>query len=617
MSDHWIDRYAESTAPKAPAAMASDAVPEDMMASDAVPEDQVYDVSEYAPPADESRGQKLKRLFTSSVKEAKQTPGDITPTVRGATLDPALSAVTGVGSSILGGLAGAAAVPVRTAYGLMTGESVPQALSSGMEVGSKTVRKIQDVGTYQPKGTAGKLVNELMGTPLSLASEVGGNVAGSLGANVGPKTEAAFRTVGEAAPEAAAAMLGYRGAKSAIKDTKTPLLPRSKREESAIRAQDLGYVLPVSEADPTLLNRFITGYGGKLQTQQSASIKNQPVTNSLAKKAVGVSEGVDLSYDVLKAVREKAGKSYQAVKDSKEPIYSNNQYVKAIDDLSQDWNAAERDFPELAKNRSEIGDLQTMMKKAYVSPTGAIEMVKNLRGDATANLKNFTDNQKVALGRAQRKAANALDQLIEDNLQHSAVTEAQAALPVGNPLRGMTPEEVLKLDAKTLPPEITNHPKMKLVNEYKKARQVIAKTHDIEAALNDSTGNVNAVYLGKILQKGKLSGELKDIAEFASSFKKAAQTPEAIGAHPGISPLDVAVAGIEGGTALAAGKPGLAAGLVGATLGRPAVRAFGLSDLYQKSGGAARRFGVNRGKIAAKATPLGMAGSQSAQEGQE
>lgn len=474
----------------------------------------------------------------------KRTGGYVEKAAKGVT-ETGLGMATGALSSALGGIGGLA----RTAGGyLLTEESLSEAAQKGAEVSRGT----QEAMTYQPRSKEGQTVMGAVSYPMEAASKFTGKVGGTIGKAVaGEKGEAAGTSIGEALPAIAATALPLKGVVKRGKAPVKELPPVTAKERQAVVAQEKGYVLPVSEANPTLLNKFVTGWGGKIQTQQAASIKNQPVTNSLAKRALGIAEDQTLSADLLETVRANAGRSYRAVKESGVPIRLNKKFTQSLDDLSKDWRTAEKEYPELAKNKSEINDLKKMLKKKSVSPTAAIEMVKDLRASAKNNFRAFTDPSKVALARAQRGAADALDILIEDNLGKSGKAE--------------------------------------LVGNYKKARELIAKTYDVEAALSEATGNVNAIYLGKLLKKRPLTGELRDIARFAQTFEKSAKTPESIGAHPGISPLDIAVAGIEAVPALAAGRPGIAAGAIGAALGRPAARTFGLSDYYQRRGGSATR----------------------------
>lgn len=577
--DDWIKEYADPAPtkteqkPKVVNNATSKALSEDTgwLSAHATPVDAEYDISEYAPPANETHAQRLKREALA----ANPSPGR----AQVGLAEAGLSTLTGAASSATGGLAGMG----RTAYGLAKGEGLDEAVSRGAGVS----QKVQRAGTYQPRTSSGKLINDLVATPMELAGEYGGKVGGAVGALPGAiagdeamakRGEAIGESVGEALPAAGATL---RGGVQAFKQARAPMTtlpPKNKMEAAAMEAQDLGMALPPSQANPSLINRFVTGYGGKIQTDQAASIKNQPRENGIIKKGLGMDPETDISYDSLAAIRKEDGGAYQAIKNTKEPIYSNGAYEERINNLTKDWQAAERDFPEIAQGKTSIVELQKMMLKKEVSPTGAIEMVKELRSSAKTNLKSWDDPAKQALGKAQRQAADALDKLVEDNLKENTLV-------------------------------IQENPD--LVANYRAARKRIAMTYDIEAALNDTTGNVDMAKLAKLLKDQKLSGYLKDVAEFAKAFPKNAQLPERIGTHPGISPLDVATAGIE---TAAAPTPARAAGVVGAVLGRPIARSIGLSDWYQRGPGNARRPDMTNRKAARKALAAGYAGEEAAQE---
>lgn len=349
------------------------------------------------------------------------------------------------------------------------------------------------------------------------------------GAVAGAATQGAFNVGGKILHGAAASNV----AKTAARKTEDAVKNEVIRE-----AKEVGYVLPPSQAKPSLLNRFLEGVSGKIQTAQKASIKNQDVTNDLVRKALGLNGDAPITPGVLAQVREQAGDAYQAIKDIGKPLVSTRNYRQTLAKIGSEWNAASKEFPNLVKDK-EIKELVGDLNKKYISPEGAVEMIKKLRFDASANIKNSDDSVKMALGFAQKKAANALEDLIESNLQKSG----QGGL----------------------------------VSQFRKSRELIAKAHAVEDALNESTGNVSARYLGKLLDKGvPLTGELRTAARFAKTFEKAAQDVEKVGSLPGFSPLDVAAGGI---ASAASGNPALLA----AVAGRPAIRSVILSKPYQNA----------------------------------
>jgi len=112
-----------------------------------------------------------------------------------------------------------------------------------------------------------------------------------------------------------------------------------------------------------------------------------------------------------------------------------------------------------------------------------------------------------------------------------------------------------------------------LMERLRAGRATIAKTYEVEKALD--IGDVSARAIGKSFDKApqKYTGGLRQIGEFSSAYPKATQdmmgkTP------PGVSPLDYAAGGMMGASA---GNYGL----LGTVLGRPLARGMILSDPYQ------------------------------------
>lgn len=305
--------------------------------------------------------------------------------------------------------------------------------------------------------------------------------------------------------------------------------------QAAAAGQKEGYVVPPTQVEPTLGNRLMEGMAGKLTTAQNASARNQPITNRLAMKAIGADE---LTPEALAAVRARANAAYDALGQAG-TFTADLPFRAQLAKLGSGSKQMQADFPELM--RSDVdGLLQSFAGKEGFNAQSGIEAIKRLRADARANKLARDNPDRQALGSVQNKISGALEDLIDRNLKRS-----------GND---------------------------QLLNDYRNARQTLAKVYDVEAALNPMTGTVDAAKLAQILKKGRpLSGELKQAAEFASAFPKAVQTPERMGSLPQTSPLDwTAALGIGAATG---GSPLAAAGLVA----RPLARAATLSGPVQRS----------------------------------
>lgn len=296
-------------------------------------------------------------------------------------------------------------------------------------------------------------------------------------------------------------------------------------------ARTAGYVIPPTQARPSLANRALEGFAGKITTAQNASAKNQPITNELARKAIGAA---DLSEAGIAQVRQKANQAYDALGQVGK-FRADAGFGQALDNAAATSAAMRQNFPELVNTK--VDDLIAGLKsRPEFDAQPTIEAIKQFRADSATN-KIALDPAQKALGRAQGKIAGALEDLIERNLQAG-----------GNP---------------------------HLLEAYRGARQTLAKTYQVEKALNKTTGNVDGGKLAQMMQKGKpMTGDLRTIADFAARFPKANQTVERMGSLPGVSPLDF---GAMATTSAVTGNPLMMAGV----LARPAARGLALSGPVQ------------------------------------
>lgn len=331
------------------------------------------------------------------------------------------------------------------------------------------------------------------------------------------------------------------------------------RDATLAAGQSAGYVVPPSTVNPSSwIAQRLESLGGKAATGQEASLRNQDVTNALVRKSLGLADDAPITQDALNAIRSQQGQAYEAIKALPSKFKSDAQYQHDIATLGNDFSSAAAEFPEVASN-SGIQALQSGLAKDEISPTAAIEMIKKLRSDATGNFKALGDPAKTALAGAQKDAATALENLVERNL-----------------LAHDTANFALNKSGANLP---TDH--LGLIDNFRNARQMIAKTYDVEKALNTSTGQVDARTLAGLMNKGSpLTGDLATAARFADAFpqftREASRVPT-----PGVSALEpMAALALGLGGHMAAGPAGIAAAALPYV--RPAARSTLLSDAAQR-----------------------------------
>lgn len=277
----------------------------------------------------------------------------------------------------------------------------------------------------------------------------------------------------------------------------------AEQQRNAVRdatlkdARDSGYVVPPSQTGGGFMENRLESLAGKAAINQEAVIRNQQVTNNLARKAIGLPENAPITERALAARREEFSIPYQRV--------------------------------------------------AAISPLAAqaLQKLREYRNEATAHWRHY-------------------DISADPKAQKEAIQFGQKA---------ETAERYLDSVARA-------YGKPELMNELRVARANIAKTYDIERALNLGDGNVDARVLGRALDKGKpLSGGLATAARFAEAFPQVARA-SAGSPPPGVSamePMGAAALGMGGYATM--GLPGLAAGAI--PFLRPAARSALLSDFYQ------------------------------------
>lgn len=292
-------------------------------------------------------------------------------------------------------------------------------------------------------------------------------IGGVLGAGTQYAASTGARKIGEAAAkrEAEAKALQSRNA---------------VRDETIRMGQEAGYAVPPSAVNkPSFIGGRLESLAGKAALGQDASIRNQQVTDSLARKAAGLGEDQAITAEALRAGRKQAAAPY-----------------REISALS----------PRAASN---------------------LEAAQAARAESKLQWKHYNRSAEPT---AYQKATSADKQmkLMLDSIDQ----QAQSA---GRP---------------------------ELIEQLKQARIQIAKSHQVQGALNRGTGNVDASVIGRALDSGApLSGELATIGRYQQAFpqftREASKVPS-----PQIGKTELLASALLGSGGAALGGPaGALAGL--------------------------------------------------------
>jgi hypothetical protein len=358
--------------------------------------------------------------------------------------------VGGVLGNTLARIPGAATAMPGVINALRTG-----GMTTGQNVAPGAVNALRDLGTRA----------------------IGGAVTGGASAGlVDPEKAGAGAAVGGVLP---VALKGAGLAGNALgRVLRGPEVPQSVLQ-GAQAAREAGLVIPPTQVKPSLSNRLLEGFSGKITTAQNASAKNQPVINDLIATELGLPAGQQVTPQALNSVREEAGKAYQA--------------------LAQ--------LPP----REAVSGSTVMNQKAVAgfSPKRALQELRQARNDATAWYAAYARSASPD-DQSKAKAAASIAAKLETQFEEYAKSLGREDLVPAM-------QEARKLIAKTysaekaMNPTTGNFDARKLADQLKKGKP--------------------------------LSGGLRTAGEFAQQFPKAAQAIEGMGSLPQTSPLDWAVGG--------------------------------------------------------------------------
>jgi hypothetical protein len=274
--------------------------------------------------------------------------------------------------------------------------------------------------------------------------------------------------------------------------------PATPAQQTFAEGRGQGYVLPPASIRQDAPAQIIEGFGGKRLTGEIASQRNQDITNRLAARAVGLSENQPLTAGSLKAVRNEAGEVYAQIRDSGR-IAADQEYKRDLAGVAQEIADISEDFKGANIGaRQEIMDMVKSLNQEEFGANAAVTYLRKLRDTSVRNMK-AQEPERNDLGLAQRKAAVALENAIMRHLRSTG--------------------------------------KEDLASQFSQARTTIAKAHDIEAATDFASGNVDAAKFARLLSKGEpLSGELELIGRMGAAFPQATRAPRS---SVGVSALDI------------------------------------------------------------------------------
>jgi hypothetical protein len=266
----------------------------------------------------------------------------------------------------------------------------------------------------------------------------------------------------------------------------------SVRDSAVAASREAGYKTVPSESGGNLAGRIVEGLTGKEKAAQLAAVQNQPITDALARKALGLADDVPLSKETMRTVRADAAKAgYDPVRNVPE-IQTDGAYQDAVGKLTSRADNAAKDFGALVE--SDVKPLADGLKqiKAF-SGDSAVDAISIFR-EKSSDL--YAQGNKT-LGKAYREAAEAIEGQVERSISGGQGRQ-------GGWL------------------------------EFRAARTKMAQSFDLEKALREGQGTIDARVIGRLYGKNpeRMSGELETIGKAASAMPGVMGVPKAGWSNP-------------------------------------------------------------------------------------
>jgi hypothetical protein len=316
------------------------------------------------------------------------------------------------------------------------------------------------------------------------------------------------------------------------------------RDATLREGQAQGFVVTPGSVTPTVGNILLERIGGKTRVEQLAGVRNQQVTDSLARRAIGLPDDAPLTRDAMRDIRAQEYAAGYAPLANIGRVVADADFKKALQDVTDAFTGASKSFKGAAPQ-----DVQKLVKPYNVGDFDAADAIAATR-TLRENARNNFQKGEGALARAQIAVSNALEAQLERSLEAAR----------RDPFSGTDPQAT------------------QLLENFRNSRKRMAVSHAVEDAIVEGTGSVDARKLASDFQKGKLlTGELETAAKFANTFRRVVTTPGAVGtpAAQTFGGMGIGTRGMIGGAAGGA----FGGGLGGVALGTAAAVAPELVSL--------------------------------------
>lgn len=311
--------------------------------------------------------------------------------------------------------------------------------------------------------------------------------------------------------------------------TPKPAAPLTRTQDIASNAVREGYVMSPTSLSPTVGRGALEKSMGKSDFAATASVKNVDLATNQAKSVIGLSPDQQLTSDAFRTYRQAQGNAYQTLRGF--DYKTDRQFVQNLTDEIQNLRSLTTTQPEQINTLRQIA-------KTNIKGDDLVNNIIDLRDAGNKNIKS-SDAALNRLGRTQLKAAKELEDVADRFLTNA-----------GNP---------------------------DLVNQFRQARQNIAKSYTVEGAFDAASNRIDPRKLASEARKDQpIPNELRTVA-LAANEAPSLFTPQRNwfgGRSPGVADV---VTGV--GAGLLTANPLVAT----AAVARPTIREILTSGPAQRA----------------------------------
>ena len=406
------------------------------------------------------------QTFAPTPQPKKQEPSGILGPIRGA-IEAGAGLVTNVVTAPI--------VEGAKIYGALTSGKfgTPEGIRAGEEFGSQFQRNF-----YQPRTEEGQRYLQNIGEAASKTGMQG--VPLPMLADLSRGVSAATRAAPLSEQVSTAAKMPFdkqiqakRERLSAESYAKAPEL------DAIAEAQRLKLVIDPRKIDPSSIAARGYSLAAGPRGPEAMVTANSPRVTEIAKNELGIDPTTSLTSEAYKQARAKLAAPYDEVRKLPTMV-ADETTIKNLNDLRRNENLL-GDKGAAKKVNKEIDKAIANMQQGLTG-NDLLDSVRNLRAEAKQLYKNPSAKPKdIAAADANLAIANQLETMIESN--------------------------------------ITNP---KLLEQFRDARQKMARTYAYEEATNFNTGKVDVTKLARITAKDNaLTGDIASVGKIAGNFPEA------------------------------------------------------------------------------------------------